>query len=136
MAFAPSASWNSRSITHLANYLSRSLPMNSSDQPKFQTGWVHYRARPFSKRSLLLARPTPLRCPFERWAGKVIGTIKEDAGLSSESGIPNNSGVEIRGNADGNRDRNERSARGLPCEKPAVSGGIPSPPAGREDGVS
>src|SRR5712692_3745963 len=32
MAFAPSAFWNSRSITHLANYLSPSLPMNSSDQ--------------------------------------------------------------------------------------------------------
>src|SRR5229473_7685512 len=32
MAFAPSAFWNSRSITHLANYLSPSLPMNSSDE--------------------------------------------------------------------------------------------------------
>src|SRR5882724_413743 len=32
MAFAPSASWNSRSITHLANYLSPSLPMNSSEE--------------------------------------------------------------------------------------------------------
>src|SRR5712691_6214609 len=32
MAFVPFASWNSRSITHLANYLSRSLPMNSSDE--------------------------------------------------------------------------------------------------------
>jgi hypothetical protein len=31
-AFVPSASWNSRSITHLANYLSRNLPMNSSDE--------------------------------------------------------------------------------------------------------
>src|ERR1035441_6143623 len=33
MAFAPSASWNSRSITHLANYPSPSLPMISSDEP-------------------------------------------------------------------------------------------------------
>ena len=30
--FAPSASWNSRSITHLANYPSRSLPMISSNE--------------------------------------------------------------------------------------------------------
>src|SRR5713226_4410248 len=35
MAFAPSAFWNSRSITHLANYLSPSLPMNSSDESNF-----------------------------------------------------------------------------------------------------
>src|SRR6266404_3065276 len=35
MAFVPFASWNSRSITHLANYLSRSLPMNSSDESYF-----------------------------------------------------------------------------------------------------
>src|ERR1017187_7237516 len=33
-AFAPSASWTSRSITHLANYPSRILPMNSSDESK------------------------------------------------------------------------------------------------------
>src|ERR1017187_7418915 len=32
MDFAPSASWNSRSITHLANYPSRSLPMISSNE--------------------------------------------------------------------------------------------------------
>src|SRR6266852_4864318 len=32
MAFVPFASWNSRCITHLANYLSRSSPMNSSDE--------------------------------------------------------------------------------------------------------
>src|SRR5664280_3924278 len=32
MAFAPSASWNSRSITHLANYPSPSLPMIFSDE--------------------------------------------------------------------------------------------------------
>src|SRR5260370_32448256 len=35
MAFVPFASWNSRSITHLANYLSRSSPMNSSDESIF-----------------------------------------------------------------------------------------------------
>src|SRR6266436_4238514 len=35
MAFVPFAFWNSRSITHLANYLSRSLPMNSSDESHF-----------------------------------------------------------------------------------------------------
>src|SRR5580700_10459214 len=35
MASVPSASWNSRSITHLANYLSRNLPMNSSDESFF-----------------------------------------------------------------------------------------------------
>jgi hypothetical protein len=35
MAFVPFVSWNSRSITHLANYLSRSLPMNSSDESIF-----------------------------------------------------------------------------------------------------
>src|SRR5664280_248208 len=35
MAFVPSASWNSRSITHLANYPSPSLPMISSDESKF-----------------------------------------------------------------------------------------------------
>src|SRR5438552_6165421 len=35
MAFAPSAYWNLRSITHLANYQSRNLPMNSSDEPFF-----------------------------------------------------------------------------------------------------
>src|ERR1017187_7894133 len=34
MDFAPSASWNSRSITHLANYPSRSLPMISSNESK------------------------------------------------------------------------------------------------------
>src|SRR5664280_3617778 len=34
MAFVPSASWNSRSITHLANYPSPSLPMISSDEPE------------------------------------------------------------------------------------------------------
>src|SRR5712692_3188098 len=33
MAFAPSVSWNSPSITHLASYPSRSLPTNSSDEP-------------------------------------------------------------------------------------------------------
>src|SRR5229473_3896455 len=32
MAFAPFASWNSRSITHLASCRSPSLPMNSSDE--------------------------------------------------------------------------------------------------------
>src|SRR5580704_7816089 len=37
MASVPSASWNSRSITHLANYLSRNLPMNSSDESRFLT---------------------------------------------------------------------------------------------------
>src|SRR5271165_6793859 len=37
MAFAPSASWNSRSITHLANYPSPSLPMISSDESKILT---------------------------------------------------------------------------------------------------
>src|ERR1035438_7996133 len=36
MAFAPSASWNSRSINHLANYPSPSLPMISSDEPEKQ----------------------------------------------------------------------------------------------------
>src|SRR5271157_2921007 len=45
MAFEPSASWNSRSITHLANYPSRSLPMNSSDESDLKMrlvkkGWV------------------------------------------------------------------------------------------------
>src|SRR5271157_3632908 len=35
MAFAPSASSNSRSITHLANYPSPSLPMISSDESSF-----------------------------------------------------------------------------------------------------
>jgi hypothetical protein len=34
MAFAPSASWNSRSITHLVSYLSQNSPTNSSDEPK------------------------------------------------------------------------------------------------------
>src|ERR1039458_1603697 len=34
MASAPSASWNSRCITHLANCPNRSLPTNSSDEPK------------------------------------------------------------------------------------------------------
>jgi transposase len=33
--FAPSASWNSRSTTHLASCPSLSLPMNSSDESKF-----------------------------------------------------------------------------------------------------
>src|ERR1019366_4967192 len=37
MAFAPSASLNSPSITHLANSLSPSLPMNSSDESFFYT---------------------------------------------------------------------------------------------------
>src|ERR1035438_3643632 len=32
MASAPSASWNSRCITHLANCPNRSLPTNSSDE--------------------------------------------------------------------------------------------------------
>src|ERR1035437_9652135 len=36
MAFAPSASWNSRSITHLANYPSPSSPMISSDEPSIK----------------------------------------------------------------------------------------------------
>src|SRR5208283_3802537 len=38
MAFVPFASCNSRSITHLANYLSQSLPMNSSDDSIFKEG--------------------------------------------------------------------------------------------------
>jgi hypothetical protein len=33
-ASAPSAFWNSPSITHLPSYPSRSLPMNSSDESK------------------------------------------------------------------------------------------------------
>src|SRR5208283_2944674 len=40
MTFVPFASCNSRSITHLANYLSQSLPMNSSDDSFFSLGWV------------------------------------------------------------------------------------------------
>ena len=36
MAFAPSASWNPRSITHLANYPSLSSPTISSDESIFQ----------------------------------------------------------------------------------------------------
>jgi hypothetical protein len=39
MAFAPSASWNSPSITHLASCLSPSLPMNFSDEPENQLGY-------------------------------------------------------------------------------------------------
>src|SRR5208283_1557160 len=38
MAFVPFASCNSRSITHLANYLSQSLPMNSSDDSYLTAG--------------------------------------------------------------------------------------------------
>src|SRR5450432_198006 len=45
MAFAPSASWNSRSITHLANYPSRSLPTNSSDEPHFLARHLTYHRR-------------------------------------------------------------------------------------------
>src|ERR1035441_7909074 len=41
MAFAPSASWNSRSITHLANYPSPSLPMIFSDESLFERLLVH-----------------------------------------------------------------------------------------------
>src|SRR5271157_2136596 len=40
MAFAPSAFWNSRSITHLANYPSPSLPMISSDESGYSTSTV------------------------------------------------------------------------------------------------
>src|ERR1039457_2509894 len=43
MASAPSASWNSRCITHLANCPNRSLPTNSSDESKMdwtKTGQV------------------------------------------------------------------------------------------------
>ena len=40
MAFAPSASWNLRSITLLANYQSRNLPMNSSDEPDFTESYL------------------------------------------------------------------------------------------------
>src|ERR1019366_3811250 len=47
MAFAPSVSWNSPSITHLANCPSRSLPTNSSDESEF---WV------WLKRVMLPAR--------------------------------------------------------------------------------
>src|ERR1022692_3459995 len=36
MASAPSASWNSRCITHLANCPNRSLPTNSSDESSFE----------------------------------------------------------------------------------------------------
>src|ERR1035441_4491031 len=36
MASAPSASWNSRCITHLANCPNRSLPTNSSDESFFE----------------------------------------------------------------------------------------------------
>src|SRR5467141_2345458 len=39
MAFVPFASWNSRSITHLANSLSRSSPMNSSDESINETAF-------------------------------------------------------------------------------------------------
>src|ERR1039457_4322092 len=38
MASAPSASWNSRCITHLANCPNRSLPTNSSDESFLKTG--------------------------------------------------------------------------------------------------
>src|ERR1022692_1675325 len=38
MASAPSASWNSRCITHLANCPNRSLPTNSSDESPEETG--------------------------------------------------------------------------------------------------
>src|ERR1035438_1289923 len=41
MVFAPSASWNLRSITHLASCLSRSLPTNSFDESKLKApSWV------------------------------------------------------------------------------------------------
>jgi hypothetical protein len=40
MVSVPFASWNSRSITHLANYLSRNLPMNSSDESNKGAGFV------------------------------------------------------------------------------------------------
>src|SRR5713101_5988367 len=36
MASAPFASWNSRSITHLASCRSPSLPMNSSDESELR----------------------------------------------------------------------------------------------------
>src|SRR5450755_794110 len=41
MAFERSASWNSPSITHLANCLSPSLPMNFSDEPEKMASQRH-----------------------------------------------------------------------------------------------
>src|SRR6202022_431768 len=50
MAFVPSASWNLRSITHLANCLSRSLPMNSSNESKKETSKLPGASGMFSPR--------------------------------------------------------------------------------------
>ena len=57
MAFAPSASWNLRSITHLGNYLRRSLPTNSSDESFFQTSAsvINQNARPLAHSELQTA---------------------------------------------------------------------------------
>src|SRR5579864_1286982 len=45
MASAPSVSWNSPSITHLASCLNPSSPTNSSDDPVFVGGSVEIRRR-------------------------------------------------------------------------------------------
>src|SRR5271166_5371979 len=65
MAFAPSASWNSRSITHLANYPSPSLPMISSDQ---NTKKARKQGKNLQQRNHLLDAPNMIaKSSFHRW---------------------------------------------------------------------
>src|SRR6516165_8512648 len=65
MAFAPSASWNSRSITHLANYLSPSLPMIFSDES------LYSQRKPIQ----LTSSPLSLGAPMPSTDGKKIFVV-------------------------------------------------------------
>src|SRR5208283_1766441 len=54
MDFAPSAFWNSRSITHLANYPSPSLPMISSDESSYaKLGWFNWETKKYDPACVL-----------------------------------------------------------------------------------
>src|ERR1035441_4811229 len=59
MAFAPSASWNSRSITHLANYPSPSLPMIFSDESHLLARFLNWCSAASTGRAALQRR---VRC--------------------------------------------------------------------------
>src|ERR1039458_3902983 len=87
MASAPSASWNSRCITHLANCPNRSLPTNSSDESningKFSRLAMKPQLEPVGQESLP-HQPHLLRIGFGPWFGFDIVTLGIDPGRTSD----------------------------------------------------
>src|ERR1039457_5869768 len=86
MAFAPSAFWNSRSITHLANYLSRSLPTNSSDEPRVDG--VLLRRRRADRQQRQRARDEAGGAEPQELAVRGQRARRPDGGHSGEPGQP------------------------------------------------